>query len=208
MTQSQQVIEELYDSYTKSAANIISYHEGNERRDKLKKLRNIIQNNSIQDKQWKSVESIKDRFLSLYNDDDDNNDDNDDAQTDVEAIIQEYKTNISEIKTDVSSDEKLLEFDKHVELLLGDEDNDTDTELQLKGGGINVIDPISKTRIVDPIKNTVCGHTYDRESITQMLKINKKTRCPVVGCKSRDFVTLAQLRPDIVTKAYLEKNPA
>lgn len=67
----------------------------------MKKLRNIIQNNSIQDKQWKSVESIKDRFLSLYNDDDDNNDDNDDAQTDVEAIIQVitlyWRNNVTEM---------------------------------------------------------------------------------------------------------------
>lgn len=51
-----------------------------------------------------------------------------------------------------------------------------DAEMQLRGGFINVIDPISKKRIVDPVKNTVCGHTYDRESITEILKINKKTR--------------------------------
>lgn len=55
-------------------------------------------------------------------------------------------------------------------------ENDTDAEIQLKGGYVNVIDPISKKRIVDPVKNTICGHTYDQESIMQLLKINKKTR--------------------------------
>lgn len=51
-----------------------------------------------------------------------------------------------------------------------------DEELQLTGGYINIIDPISKKRIVNPVKNTICGHTYDKESITQLLKLNKKTR--------------------------------
>lgn len=48
--------------------------------------------------------------------------------------------------------------------------------MQISGGYINVIDPISKKRIVDPVKNTICGHTYDRDSITGILKMNKKTR--------------------------------
>lgn len=57
-----------------------------------------------------------------------------------------------------------------------EKENDIDAELQLVGGYINVIDPISKKRIVDPVKNIICGHTYDRQSITQILKVNKKTR--------------------------------
>lgn len=43
-------------------------------------------------------------------------------------------------------------------------------------GSINVIDPISKMRIKDPIKNIICGHTYDRENVMALLKVNKKTR--------------------------------
>ncbi|KZC05882.1 PREDICTED: E3 SUMO-protein ligase NSE2-like [Dufourea novaeangliae] len=202
MTQSQQVIEELYDCYTKTAANIISYYGGNERKEILKELRDIVQNNCFQDDKLKSVENTKNRLLNLYEDEG--------AETDIDSIIQEYKDAISEINTDVSKDNKLLEFDKHVEALLdkeGNEEDDTDTEIQLTGGYINVIDPISKKRIVDPVKNNLCGHTYDNESITQLLKINKKTRCPVVGCKSTEFVKLDHLRADIVTKAYLEKNP-
>ncbi|CAK9811911.1 E3 SUMO-protein ligase NSE2 [Anthophora quadrimaculata] len=210
MTQSKQVIEELYACYTKTAANIISYYEGNERKKMLTELRDIVQNNCIQDNKLKSAENIKTRLRALYNNDDDDNDDNDNTETNIECTIQRYKTAISEIIIDVSNDENLLEFDRHVEALLdkvADTENDADEELLLTGGYINVIDPISKKRIVDPVKNTKCGHTYDRESITQILKINKKTRCPVVGCKSKEFVTFKDLRTDIVTKAYLEKNP-
>lgn len=206
MTQSQDVIEELYESYTKAAVNIISYYGMPERKEKLKELRDLVQNNCIQNKKLKSAERIKNRLLDVYNDEGDDN-----TEIDIESIIEEYKQAISEIDTDVSNDDNLLEFDKHVEVLLdkiGNEENDEDAEMQLTGGYINVIDPISKKRIVDPVKNTLCGHTYDRDSITQILKINKKTRCPVVGCKSKEFVMLSHLRTDIVTKTYLEKNPA
>jgi len=110
--------------------------------------------------------------------------------------------------------------------------DDTDADLQLTGSKINVIDPISKTRMTDPVKNAVCGHVYDRESLVAMLQKNKNTRyifyttiihqilgycyniyvcvhrCPVVGCTSTDYIVLSQCRPDIVTKLYLERNPA
>ncbi|XP_076659843.1 E3 SUMO-protein ligase NSE2 [Halictus rubicundus] len=202
MTQSQQVVEELHDCYTQTAANIISYFGEQEVKDKLKELRDIVQNHCILDKKLKSVEEIKDRLLNLYDDDECN----------IETIIQEYKNAISEINTNTSTNNnRLVVFDRHVEALLGDtEDNedDKDTEMQLTGGYINVIDPISKKRIVDPVKNTVCGHTYDNETITEILKLNKKTRCPVIGCKSTEFVKRENLRVDIVTKTYLERNPA
>ncbi|CAL7946951.1 unnamed protein product [Xylocopa violacea] len=202
MTQTQQIVEELYDFYTKTAVNIITYYDANEREEKLKELRDIVENNCSQLKKLQSAESIQRRILDLYEDDD--------TEHNIASIIEEYNRAISEISTNVSKDKKLIEFDKHVEILLDKapcEDDDEDVELQLSGGYLNVIDPISKKRIVDPVKNTKCGHTYDRESITGMLKINNKTRCPVMGCKSTDFVTLSQLRSDIVMKAYLEKNP-
>ncbi|XP_053993602.1 E3 SUMO-protein ligase NSE2-like isoform X2 [Hylaeus volcanicus] len=166
----------------------------------LNKLREIVKKNCIQDKKLKSVEGTKNQLMSLYNDNDD-----------IESIIREHKKAMSEINIDMLNEEKLLEFDRQVEALLDKEHTEGDddgTELQLTGGYINVIDPITKNRIVDPVKNTVCGHTYDRQSITELLKMNKNTRCPVVGCKSTDFVTLANLRSDVVTKTYLEKHPA
>lgn len=55
--------------------------------------------------------------------------------------------------------------------------DDADAELRLTGADINVIDPISKLRMTDPVRNAVCGHVYDRESLTAMLSKNKNTRC-------------------------------
>lgn len=54
--------------------------------------------------------------------------------------------------------------------------DDTDTDLRLTGTDINVIDPISKMRMTDPVRNAICGHIYDRESLMAMLQKNNKTR--------------------------------
>ena len=82
MTQSQQIIEELYDAYTKTAANIIAYYEGNEMDEKLKELKCIVNNNSVQDKKLRLFRERKNQLLNLNNDDD--NDDYHKEQSDTE----------------------------------------------------------------------------------------------------------------------------
>lgn len=56
------------------------------------------------------------------------------------------------------------------------EANNDDDDLVLTDKQINVIDPITKKRIVDPVRNTICGHVYDRDSVTALVKGNKHTR--------------------------------
>lgn len=51
---------------------------------------------------------------------------------------------------------------------------------------VSEICPISQTRFEDPVKNKVCGHSYSKKSIMDLLSKNnsnrKPTRCPVIGC--------------------------
>lgn len=54
--------------------------------------------------------------------------------------------------------------------------DDSNTDLRLTGTAINIIDPISKVRMTDPVRNTICGHVYDKDSLIAMLNKNKKTR--------------------------------
>lgn len=86
--------------------------------------------------------------------------------------------------------------------------DDTDADLRVTNSEVNVIDPITKTRMTNPVRNIVCGHVYDKESLVAMLQNNKNTRCPVAGCTSKNYIDLNKCRTDFVTKAYLEKNPA
>lgn len=46
-------------------------------------------------------------------------------------------------------------------------------------------DPISKRPISDPVRNKICKHIYDKQSIMDAIKVNSRLRCPYVGCNNR-----------------------
>ncbi|XP_046827573.1 uncharacterized protein LOC124428040 isoform X3 [Vespa crabro] len=120
------------------------------------------------------IQEIKEDILNQYND-------SKITEKSIQKIIKDYEKAVSKMNINVSTNERLLEFDRQLEALLSDvnknqdsEKSNNDEELQLSGS-INIIDPISKMRIKDPMKN-ICGHTYDRETIMALLKVNRKTR--------------------------------
>ncbi|EZA58649.1 E3 SUMO-protein ligase NSE2 [Ooceraea biroi] len=207
MTQSTQIIEELDDCFMRTAGNLMKYYvDEEEQKTKLKQLRDALRDNCIESTKMKTADAIKDRLTSMMELEPERN---------VEDIVKEYKQAIAEIKIDPSKDIRLVQYDKQMENL--DEGNkaesnkgveNTDTDLRMTSQDMNIIDPISKTRMIDPVRNAVCGHVYDRGNLVAMLQRNKQTRCPVVGCTSKDYIDLSQCRVDIVTKMYLEKNPA
>ncbi|XP_011646712.1 E3 SUMO-protein ligase NSE2-like [Pogonomyrmex barbatus] len=207
MTQSSQIIEELDDCFVKTAGNIVKYYADEEERQRvLEKLRDLLKENCMESARIKAANKIRKDLenLSAF-----------EPERKVEDVTKEYRTAISEIQVNSLEDNRLLTYDRQIQGLLeaneavsGNGPDDTDADLQLMYSQINVIDPISKTRMTDPVRNAVCGHVYDKESLVAMLRKNKNTRCPVVGCTSMDYIDLNQCRPDVVTKMYLEKNPA
>ncbi|RZF36918.1 hypothetical protein LSTR_LSTR004606 [Laodelphax striatellus] len=80
-----------------------------------------------------------------------------------------------------------------------------DTDLLETQCTINLIDPISKSRMKDPVKNVICNHTYDRYSIAEIMKRKSATgiRCPYQGCNNRELFKLQDLVPDEITKQAL-----
>eukprot|EP00569_Conticribra_weissflogii_P004135 CAMPEP_0171330652 /NCGR_PEP_ID=MMETSP0878-20121228/2160_1 /TAXON_ID=67004 /ORGANISM="Thalassiosira weissflogii, Strain CCMP1336" /LENGTH=300 /DNA_ID=CAMNT_0011831011 /DNA_START=105 /DNA_END=1007 /DNA_ORIENTATION=+ len=54
--------------------------------------------------------------------------------------------------------------------------------------------PITGMLFEDPVRNKVCGHTYSRAGLMQMVKNRKKT-CPVPGC-ANNRVSLEQVEGD------------
>ncbi|VVC90203.1 E3 SUMO-protein ligase NSE2-like [Leptidea sinapis] len=57
------------------------------------------------------------------------------------------------------------------------------------------IDPITKKSIVDPVRNTLCGHIYEHSVIRDIIK-KKKLRCPVAGCGNRELIQEGHLVSD------------
>ncbi|XP_014604054.1 PREDICTED: E3 SUMO-protein ligase NSE2-like isoform X2 [Polistes canadensis] len=153
------------------------------------------------------IQEIKDEILEKYGD-------KKITEKNIPKIIKDYEKSISTMNVDVSTNKRLLEFNRQLEALLNDanknqniEESNSDEELQLQTDSMNVIDPISKMRIKDPIKNIACGHTYDRQNIMALLKVNKKTRCPMVGCKNTKYIEITNLQTDVAMKVFLQRNP-
>jgi len=58
-------------------------------------------------------------------------------------------------------------------------------------------DPISQKVIVDPVRNTRCGHVYDRNTISVHIKATGgKAKCPYVGCTNKTPLNLRHFEPD------------
>ncbi|KAH8394433.1 hypothetical protein KR222_005254, partial [Zaprionus bogoriensis] len=61
---------------------------------------------------------------------------------------------------------------------------------------VSMFDPWSKALMVNPVRNTKCGHYYDLDSVTAVLGHGNDVRCPVAGCASKSYIRLDILQPD------------
>ncbi|XP_022199449.1 E3 SUMO-protein ligase NSE2 [Nilaparvata lugens] len=101
------------------------------------------------------------------------------------------------------SNQLYKEFEEKVQVFLHPEDADL-LETQ---STINLIDPVTKKRMKDPVKNVVCNHTYDKISISALIKAKSSgsIRCPYQGCNNQTRFKLQDLVPDEITRKALMK---
>jgi len=57
--------------------------------------------------------------------------------------------------------------------------------------------------MTDPVKNVLCGHSYERASIQHLTRKGKKTKCPIAGFVQ--FVQMVQLIDDTDLKRQIER---
>lgn len=70
---------------------------------------------------------------------------------------------------------------------------------------INVFDPLTKQRMKNPVRNTLCGHHYEKSCILEAIQINGRLKCPVAGCGNKQFVTSQHLKDDPMFKVRLQQ---
>lgn len=70
---------------------------------------------------------------------------------------------------------------------------------------ISDIDPLTKRRMTHPVKNTVCGHYYEKSTILESIQVNPRLRCPIAGCGNNQFVQKAHLVEDPVFRMKLQR---
>lgn len=88
------------------------------------------------------------------------------------------------------------------------DDDDDDIQIQGNSDVFSVFDPWSKAVMLNPVRNTKCGHVYDRESVFKIIKENIGIRCPVLGCGSKNFLHPNILVDDEETRQRVHRHLA
>ncbi|KAM9644280.1 E3 SUMO-protein ligase NSE2 [Harpia harpyja] len=92
-----------------------------------------------------------------------------------------------------------------------DNDNETieqiDEDLAVTQSQMNFICPITQMEMKRPVRNKVCGHTYEEDAILKIIQTRKqqkkKVRCPKIGCSHAD-VKGSDLVPDEALKRAID----
>ncbi|KAL7722200.1 SP-RING-type domain-containing protein [Entamoeba marina] len=64
--------------------------------------------------------------------------------------------------------------------------------------------PLTRKLFEDPVKSTVCGHTFSKQAIISYIGSNRKRKCPVAGC-DRSFGK-NDLEKDVETIHAMERH--
>ncbi|KAL7303697.1 E3 SUMO-protein ligase NSE2-like [Trichogramma pretiosum] len=197
----------LFNNFLKTAENIINYYDDNkdERNRILAELDEVVKEScGHEDK----IRKINDTIRQMHDDD----------VSDLEKSLKNFQKKKKELlkyTPNVEEDSNFVEFKRQVEEIVGSVDgtkskanNLSDDDIEFTQDDINIIDPFTKKRMIDPVKNKVCGHVYERTSAVSMIEANNKTKCPVIGCINKNPILMENLVSDMVTKRYLQQNPA
>ncbi len=89
----------------------------------------------------------------------------------------------------------------------GDDDEDDLEIVQNRVDDVHSLKcPITGMFFVNPVKNKVCNHVYDRAGLDQLIRARKNT-CPVPGCANRSL-SLAQVEEDEQMKLKVKRHKA
>ncbi|XP_039233653.1 E3 SUMO-protein ligase NSE2 isoform X2 [Drosophila yakuba] len=91
-----------------------------------------------------------------------------------------------------------------------DQDEDLIIEgIEETGGEIfSLYDPWSKALMKNPVRNKVCGHIYDRDSVMLIIKDNIGILCPVLGCANKTYIQPAHLVEDANVRQKVQRRMA
>ncbi|XP_034940402.1 E3 SUMO-protein ligase NSE2-like [Chelonus insularis] len=200
MTEFEKSLQSVCDNMIKSASYAINYLEENKRQKVLDTFKECLED------YVKSTETLK-HINTLMNQSIDQ-----DGESDQQQLLEEFNQQTSSFVPDISDNEYIRDYDECVEKLVkimtGVNVNNTDTEMEITDEGLNsyanLICPISKAKMTHPMKNTICGHIYDKASIDAVLRNSNATRCPIVGCRNKEFLNKSYLKPDLVAQICIE----
>ncbi|XP_058687449.1 E3 SUMO-protein ligase NSE2 [Poecile atricapillus] len=133
---------------------------------------------------------------------------------DLENLAQEkfLEMESKNSDSDLQGNEKYMYFkDQLKEMKKQYHDKDTieqiDEDIAVTRSQMNFICPITQMTMKRPVRNKVCGHSYEEDAILEMIQTQKqkkkKVRCPNMGCSYVD-VKGSDLVPDEALKRMID----
>ncbi|XP_029779711.1 E3 SUMO-protein ligase NSE2 isoform X4 [Suricata suricatta] len=135
---------------------------------------------------------VEKKFLALQNK-------NCDTDFQNNAKFVQFKQQLKELKKQYG-----LQADREADGTEG-----VDEDMIVTQSQTNFICPITQMEMKKPVKNKVCGHTYEEEAIVRMIESKhrrkKKACCPKIGCSHRD-VRMSDLLQDEALRRAIESH--
>ncbi|XP_033171643.1 E3 SUMO-protein ligase NSE2-like [Drosophila mauritiana] len=125
-----------------------------------------------------------------------------------EEVWKERSAAVEQTRIDVKNSAEFKNFMKAVESAAPQEGaeingqangpaHDEDLIMEATGAEVfSLYDPWSKALIKNPVRNKICGHVYERDSVMLIIKDNIGIRCPVIGCANRSYIQPVHLVKD------------
>ncbi|XP_004697710.1 E3 SUMO-protein ligase NSE2 [Echinops telfairi] len=135
---------------------------------------------------------VERKFVALQNK-------NSDADFQNNEKFVQYKQQLKELKKQYG-----LQADREVDGTEG-----VDEDMIVTQSLTNFICPITQLEMKKPVRNKVCGHTYEEEAIVRIVESkhrrNKKACCPKIGCSHTD-VRMSDLVQDEALRRAIESH--
>lgn len=135
---------------------------------------------------------VEKKFLALQNK-------NSDADFQNNEKFVQFKQQLRELKKQYG-----LQADRET-----DGPEGVDEDMIVTQSQTNFICPITQLEMKKPVKNKVCGHTYEEEAIVRMIESKhrrkKKACCPKIGCGHED-VRMCDLVQDEALRRAIESH--
>ncbi|KAE8750382.1 hypothetical protein FOCC_FOCC002941 [Frankliniella occidentalis] len=184
--------------------------KGNERDTHLKNLEGLVQNYCLLDYHLDIRPGLVARMSQDENKKIAQKENSETAElpegnTNYQAILCEKVA--SAIKNhNVKDHEKLKDYTKKVKRLINVADGTgDDDDLMVTEESENLLDPLSKTELVDPVISIKCRHRFSRKTIMEHLTHGRHgSQCPYVGCKAK--LTPDDLEDDLIAAQIVKRS--
>ncbi|NXI66830.1 NSE2 ligase, partial [Anseranas semipalmata] len=134
---------------------------------------------------------------------------------DLKYLVKEKFTALESKNSDsdLQRNEKYMYFKDQLKDMRKQYNNDNDAieqideDIAVTQSQVNFICPITQMEMKKPVRNKVCGHSYEEDAILKIIQTRKqqrkKVRCPKIGC-SHDDVKGSDLVPDEALKRAID----